>query len=148
MFEDLGGAETIEITWCKGHARLRDVEAGRSTERLRMINGHADHFACKGSAMAVRAAPAGPAILDYNRARAWYKWLHCLVGSWPDDTRARPPYLLLQRRSLDAGCTATGLTGFGGWEAWLGAHAAGVAHLHPWSSGGWRGRNASLSTPV
>ena len=61
----------------------QDVDEGRSTNRHRRGNGHADTFVVRGTDVAEDVAPTNAAL--YDEARAWYDFLLTLSVDWVKD---------------------------------------------------------------
>ena len=73
----------VSLVKVKGHATEQDVDEGRSTNRHRRANGHADTFAVRGTDVAEDMAPTNAKL--YDEARAWYGYLLTLSGDWKKD---------------------------------------------------------------
>jgi hypothetical protein len=52
-------------------------------------NGHADHFAKRGSSLAEELSSTTSDCELFKQSRAWYGWLATVIANWPNDTQRR-----------------------------------------------------------
>ena len=86
----LGGPAQVEMKWCKGHATSLDVDMGRTTGRLRVLNDTVDKLAGLGSELACELAQNAAERIAYARAKHLYEWLAMLIANWPKEVQRAP----------------------------------------------------------
>ena len=83
------GTDDIQVVKVKGHATQVDVDEGNVTAWQREGNGHADHFAGRGSMLAEELSSTEADKETFRKARKWYSWLALLAINWPKDTQPK-----------------------------------------------------------